>query len=288
MSRRTGRMHANKRWQRSRSNSKGGVGSWISSLFLVGGIASILFAIAVVAQHGLPTATASGPGSWHAPQQPSSKQSNYQLTCGMPSLPACPQNQTQWIPLKSQAPGDIIAAARTSPMLAMPTGDNQAGNGDYLHDLSHLDTPVLIRAIAGVHAAAPDYYDVPVLNASHQIVGVILLELNPSHTAISVTDIVTYPSPHPAGALSRLTEQQAVQSVQTHVHVGLRSGASPYLVYFPPDYQAEETGKLTWVSGGQSPYDPIWLVPGADNHDHVVGTDGQVYDVSQLPFASQG
>lgn len=36
-----------------------------------------------------------------------------------------------------------------------------------------------------------------------------------------------------------------------------------------------------------NPADPIWLVPGADGQDHIVGADGRAYYLKDLPIAAQ-
>jgi hypothetical protein len=57
----------------------------------------------------------------------------------------------------------------------------------------------------------------------------------------------------------------------------------PVLVYIPIDASAQETGKIVWVAGGESPVDPVWLIPGGDGRSHIVGTDGSVHFLDDLP-----
>jgi hypothetical protein len=203
-------------------------------------------------------------------------------TCGSRGLPACPQ-QIVWIPIKSHAPADLIAAARKSPLFNV----DRSGNGDYLKNISLLGTPVYVQAIqkmAGV--TFPDFYVLPVLDHSGAAVGAAELELNPSQTAIHVIAIMTYTSPHPGGAIPRLSAQSAIAAVATQRHTAMRVGSTPQLAYFPVNATAQQIGKIVWVAGGEFPADPIWLIAGANGQQYVVGVDGHAYAVSELPTSS--
>lgn len=129
----------------------------------------------------------------------------------------------------------------------------------------------------------PDYYDIPARDASGATIGAVLCQLNSQHTAISVGDIVGYPAPRPAGRITILSDRDAINAVASQAHVALKAGGAAELIYFPFDQMAEDTGKINWKAGGNMPYDPMWLVPGADGHDYLVGSDGHVYAPSQLP-----
>lgn len=188
-----------------------------------------------------------------------------------------------WIPLRSTAAADVLAAARQSSLFQQ----NLAGGGDHVSDLSRLGSPVLVRALQPAGAVAgqyPDFYVVPILNASGAATDAAELELNPAHTAINVIAIVTYGQPHAHGAIARQTASAAVAAVGAQQHSALRPGAAARLVYFPADAAAQETGQVTWTGGGEFPADPIWLVPGADGRDHLVGIDGRTYYPNQLPM----
>lgn len=193
---------------------------------------------------------------------------------------------TDWIPLRSTAPSDVLAAARQSSLFQK----NLAGSGDHVSDLSRLGQPVLVTALQPPGAATgayPDFYVVPILDAKGQATDAAELALNPAHAAIQVVAIVTYSQPHPQGAIARMPSSAALAATSAQ-HMSLRSGASPRLVYFPADATAQETGQVTWTSGGEYPADPIWLVPGADGRDHLVGADGRVYAPNQLPMVTAG
>lgn len=193
-----------------------------------------------------------------------------------------PADQGVWIAIRSTATADLIAAARQSSLFA----ENRSGSSDYVTDLSRLGTPVFVRPlrrVSSAHGNLPDFYVIPILNARGETTDAAELELNPAHTAIHVIAIVTYAQPHPLGAIPQLTPQAAATSLEAHHHVKLRSGAQAQLVYFPLDAELQQTGKLVWTSGGEFPADPVWLIPGADGQDHIVGDDGAVYLSSQIP-----
>lgn len=191
----------------------------------------------------------------------------------------------EWIPLTSQSPADVLAAVRQSQLF----NHHCAAQDDCLHDLSRLGTPQLVQAILSSHMSnMPDCYIIPVLDASHNTVGVAVAKLNASHTAVTVADIVTYPQPRPNGTFARVQQDIAVASVAKQHHAALRAGAHSQLVYFPFDFAGEKAGTITWNGGGQFPYDPLWLIPGTDRRDHVVGNDSRAYYLEELPIAPEG
>jgi hypothetical protein len=240
------------------------VGS-LAYVFL-GGAVLFLAAVIVLASRQLPATTA---------------QSSSALATRAAATSAA---QGGWIRLTAKTPGAIIAAARKSSLFNV----NRSGNGDYLKDISHLETPVLVRAVRVTGSASmPDYYVIPIDDTSGKMVGAAELALNPTGTAIQVTSIITYTHPRPHGQLAQISATMALADVASQQHVALRAGAQPQLVYIPIDATLLETGQITWNSGGTYPGDPAWLIPGADGKDLVVGTDGRAYFVANLPIMKQ-
>jgi hypothetical protein len=193
----------------------------------------------------------------------------------------------QWIALASTSPAGILAAARQSSMLQQ----NSAGTGDHASNLSRLGTPVFVRALQPAGATDgqfPDFYVVPILDTSGVVTDAAELLLNLPHTAIQVIAIVTYSQPHADGAIARMSASAAVATMQAQLHADLRAGEAPELIYFPADAATLGSGQVTWTAGGEFPADPIWLVPGTDGHDHVVGDDGHTYAPDQLPMINLG
>lgn len=261
------------------------IGAGLPFLLLIAAVAVTMAAVGIASQN-MPITAASGTGRGTSTPVTRINPLNLQHTCGFQGEPTCPTNQQQWIPLHSTNPGDIIASARASRLFNI----NAAGNGD-TPSLSHLGTPQLVLAF---HAGAatstsggPDYYLVPIQETAGATLGVVLCQVNAGRTAISVVAIVQYAQPRPAGLVTRMSAQQAIAAMQTRQHVALHASAAPQLIYFPGSAMAQEAGKLTWVSGGESPDDPVWMIPGADGQQHIVGSDGQVYYVNQLPSALQ-
>lgn len=205
-----------------------------------------------------------------------------------PSTTSNNNNSTQpddgWIPLTSKAPGAIIAAARKSALFNV----DRSGDGDYLKDITHLETPVLVHALQVTGSVPmPDYYIIPIDDRSGMIVGAAELELNATYTAVQVSSIVTYTTPRPHGHFAQMPQTTAQANVAAQRHTAIRHGAQPQLVYFPVDANAQQTGAITWKAGGESPADPIWLIPGADGQDYIVGTDGRARTPNQLPIMKQ-
>ncbi|GEM_PF-1110153 len=193
-----------------------------------------------------------------------------------------------WIPLHSQAPGDILAAARQSALFQ----ESRSGTGDQVHDLSRLGRPVLVSALrpAGVSAAeVPDFYIVPILNQAGATTDAAELALNPAHTAVQVIAIVTYTVPRTGGSVALLSADQATRTVASQYPEAAQPIRQPYLVYFPldPAWQASQNGQNgqhVWLAGGALPADPVWLVTAAKGKQYLAGDDGKTYDLSQLPF----
>ena len=111
------------------------------------------------------TAMASGTGNGlGAPTAPAG---TIHPTCNLPGLPACAPTEG-WIPLRSTLSADIIVAAKRSTLFHV----DRSSNGDYLKDISRLGVPQLVQAlhVAG-KANSPDYFIIPIENATGQTVG---------------------------------------------------------------------------------------------------------------------
>lgn len=203
------------------------------------------------------------------------------------NAPDNPPRNGDWITLRSASPADIMAAARRSELF----NEHGSAKDDHVANLSHLGAPVFVRAIQPPGATAgeyPDFYVLPILDNKGAVTDAAELALNPTHTAIHVIAIVTYAQPHTEGAIPRLNPAAAQSALSAQRHMALRSGTTPALAYFPADATAQETGQTLWSGGGTFPADPIWLTSGADGRNYVIGTDGRVYDVSQLPMVHEG
>lgn len=190
-----------------------------------------------------------------------------------------------WIPLHSQAPGDIIAAARQSALFH----ESRADAGDHIRNLSRLGRPVYVQALrpTGVTAAeAPDFYILPILSQAGAATDAAELALNPAHTAVQVIAIVTYTAPRPDGSVAALQADQAVRAVASQRQEAAQAIKQPSLAYFPmdPAWQTSQTGQPAWTAGGALPADPLWLTTATDGKQYLVGNDGRLYTMSELPF----
>lgn len=185
-----------------------------------------------------------------------------------------------WITLHSTAPNDILAAVSQSPLLAETAGDGSSPAP------AQLGMPVLVRGLpARSGQFLPDVYVVPLLDRAGRATQAAEAVLNSAHTALHVTTVVTFTRAYPS-TLVALSAHAAVGRLNRARHLGLHLGAAPTLVYFPVDAQAQASGQLAWRAGGEDPADPVWLIPAADGHEYVVGTNGAVYTLAQLPFAA--
>ncbi|HEX9106788.1 MAG TPA: hypothetical protein VF832_06165, partial [Longimicrobiales bacterium] len=107
---------------------------------------------------------------------------------------------------------------------------------------------------------------------------------NRDHTAVYVGSLSgAEPADHWPALL--VSADQAALIVSQSLHVALRAGNAPRLIYLAAyDTNGVGRGQVYWVAGGGGPQNPIWQVPGADGQDYFVGTDGQAYTVTQLPL----
>jgi hypothetical protein len=207
-------------------------------------------------------------------------------TSGDPTATAAASGD-EWIPLRSQSPADILAAARGGSLFK----DAQSGTGDGAPDLSRLGIPVFVQALRPAGATAdqvPDFDVVPVLNEAGAATDAIELALNPARRAVQEVAIITYRAPQAGGSVAQLQADQAIQLVAAQRHVAVQANGQPYLVYFPfdPQAQADQNTESVWMGGGALPADPIWLVPAADGGTYLAGNDGAVYTPGQLPQAT--
>jgi hypothetical protein len=197
-----------------------------------------------------------------------------------------PASGDAWIPLQSQAAADILAAARRGQLFH----DAQVNGGDG-PNLARLGIPVLVQALRPTGVTAdqlPDFYVVPALNAAGAASDAIELALNPAHTAVQEVAIVTYTAPRAGGAISALTQDQAIHLVASKRQLAMSALGHPSLVYFAldPQRQANDNDQSGWTGGGALPADPIWLIPAANGGRYFAGEDGTVYAVDQLPQAT--
>ena len=133
----------------------------------------------------------------------------------------------------------------------------------------------------------PDYYIIPIDDTSGAIVGAAELALNPTHTAVQLTSIIARTPAHAHGHMPYMAQSTAQADVAGQQHVALKSGAQPSSSQSQLMRAHSETGQVTWTGGGLYPADPIWLIPGADGQNHIVGTDGRSYNMSSVPVMKQ-
>jgi hypothetical protein len=186
-----------------------------------------------------------------------------------------------WIPLRSTSPSDIIAAVSQGPLLAQ-SADSSAG-------ATRLGTPLLVHGLASrLGDALPDVYVVPLLDRSGRATEAAEAVLNPTHSALHVTTVVTFTHPRSPAlvAMSATAALDRLLQISRIRHLALQPSGPPRLVYFPVDAQAQAAGGVIWRAGGEDPANPIWLIPTAGGQDYVVGTNGAVYTLAQLPIAA--
>ena len=96
--------------------------------------------------------------------------------------------------------------------------------------------------------------------------------------------VVSYMKPFTNGIV-QFSAAQASAAVQTQRHIAAKAGAQPYLVFFPTNASARQSGSVVWNGGGDAPDNPIWMISGEDGVNYVLGNDGKVYAQKDLPIS---
>lgn len=190
---------------------------------------------------------------------------------------------SDWIPLRSTSPADVIAAARD----LLPTY-YQGGDSFNITKTSPTGTPVLVLALRDSDfSLAPDCYVVPILTNSGAPVADVTLELNPSHSAFRFGGISSGGS-RPQGIIWQHSAAQAASALDSQRHVALMSGFTPALVYWPVNAVHFETGEITWNGGSLGPTTPAWLLRGDNGQYYIMANDraddGHIYSLSEMPL----
>lgn len=190
---------------------------------------------------------------------------------------------SDWIPLRSNSPADIIAAARANLPTYSPGSDSFN-----ITTSSPTGTPVLVLALRDSDIPQPpDFYVVPFLTASGAPVADVTLELNANHTAVRQGGIFSGGS-RPQGILWQHSAAQAVSALEAQRHVALMAGFKPVLVYWPVNASHFETGEITWNGGSLGPTIPAWLLRGTNSQYYIMANDqaddGHIYALSEMPL----
>ncbi|MGH2501266.1 MAG: hypothetical protein ACRDID_02000 [Ktedonobacterales bacterium] len=268
------------------SHMRSGAGRFAASLLAIVAVGAVVGSIAILSVNSAsnrPGAHASGTPD--ATALASTATPTVVATCGTATTPACPEQTGDWIPIAADTPADVLAAFKQSSLYAAVQSSNTTGKGDAQYDLSRPEMPIFVRELHVPNGLnLPDVYVIPFDLANGTIGYVATCNINSTHTAIEVAGVSGAGAPRPHGELARVSVSSAISAIHTQRNILLQAGVQPYLVYVAIDATLVETGQVTW-NGGGGPTNPLWLVPGADGHDYVVGNDGKVYLPTQIPLA---
>ena len=255
---------------------------WLKRALAGAGILVLCVAVVVIGIIGvaLMARQAAGRGSAYAALPTPTPAYNVVITptCDAPGKPACPTPDPGWIALASAAPNDVLAAMKQTWIFHIDLNDG----GDHIQDLSHLGAPILVRGLAPAGKTIPGFYVLPIMNARGDITDIGQFELNAAHAALRFVAVTSFDGRYP---VVRQSSSAAITAVRVQRHVALKSGAQPFLVFFPINGDDLRTGKVVWKAGGLWPGEPLWLIPGADGQNYIFGNDGKVYAEGELPMS---
>lgn len=244
-------------------------------------IAAITFAASWIYRGAAP-----GSGTSHSTATP---HATIVLRCGTDTTPDCPtappDPNAAWLSIAADTPDAVLATFVQSQAIWQAIQQDQSGDGVMRWDFSRPDTPVFEREL---HAPGgklfPDIWVLPFDLPNGQIGFYGFCDINAAHTAIRVDNVFGMGTPRPHGQLAVYTRAQAISRVTAISHVALKPGAQSYLIFAPIDAELIESGRAVWSqTAGGGPGSPLWLVPGADGKDRILGNDGKVYFPWQIP-----
>ncbi len=204
---------------------------------------------------------------------------------------ASPSDGRGWIHINSTAPGDVLAAVRSSS-LYQEADAAQSPLGDALRN-DALGAPVLVHAF---HPAPgqTDVWVVPVhpsAGGSPQTVALLDFAYDAANSrirALSVAGPFVPSDPEYGKPFPQISVEHARAALLAARGSAVASSAAPELIYFPADLARIASGSRPtgWTAGGQFPDLAVWRIAGADGQDYIVGTDGKALAASALPLAT--
>ncbi len=258
----------------------------------VAALLSVVMIGAVVAAIAMLTHGAHASGTAAAPIVTSTATVQAGPSCGTLTTLACSTTSTTsttsgaWIPISADTPAAVLAVFKQSGMYSAAQVSSATGVGDAQYDLSRPETPLFVRELRVPGSMVlPDMYIIPFDTANGAVGYLMLCNVNATHTAIEVNEVMAAGTkngaPVPHDGLVYLSASAAEGVLYAQRHVRPMPGKQPYLVYTPLDPMRA----MNWTGTGRDGFRPLWLVPGADGHDYVIGNDGKAYLPSQVPLA---
>lgn len=209
-----------------------------------------------------------------------------QPTATPPSVVSnAPTPDPGWVAVRSEQPADVLAAAMSTTMYQGEVGVQG------MSVMSALETPVLVLpygAHTGIAAFDDAHYIIRSDDRAGHVSGQFDFIYDRAHHRMCFSSFgaaspgdTYYARPFP----SLVTESEAVSALQAKHGVGVRAGATPELIFFPPDPRISPPNPtVTWSGGGYDPSLPMWMLTGADGVDYFVGINQGVYVAKDLPI----
>jgi hypothetical protein len=198
----------------------------------------------------------------------------------------CQSTSSSWVPLKSEAPADVIAAIKQTDMYQTfmqqsnkltPHSASTQGIDPIAMDFKTgtLGTPILVKPYRD-DVGSLTYWVVPLLNSAKKAIMMLTFTYDPVNHRLQPSNFEggdDFTATHPFPSVSQAAAVALVQRTE-HVSVVVKGSKAPALIYFEWNpYVAPRAGAFHWTGGGTENINPIW---------RVAATNGRYYYVDQL------
>jgi hypothetical protein len=215
---------------------------------------------------------------------PSKQQAIANAKCRFGDKPACPTPVVPWVPLRSESPADVLAAAQSTGMFqSAMTGDDAIS---VALKSGTLGQPALVKPYRD-GTVLDTVWVIPVLGSAGTPSAMLEFVYDrPNHrlraASFDAVGVGMFYGSHP---FPFIDASEAASLAQQARKVSPMAGRAAELIYFPTDHTAVLTGQSpAWTGGGESVIDPIWRTPGADGRWYYVTHDRQVHLCSEIPI----
>jgi hypothetical protein len=184
---------------------------------------------------------------------------------------------SQWIPLASTSPADLVAAARDTLPRTFEGGDSFD-----ITAASPAGTPAVVWELRNSEfSQSTDLIVVPFQQGGGYVD--VMLALNSTHTGFRpAEEFAGGVLPH--GEIWKYTSAQAISALSAQRHVAKAAGFVPILVYWTVNFSDVQSGAVTWDVSSLGPKNPVWMLRGANGVYYILANNERIYALSEMPL----